>query len=134
MADHEDELRADLQQFYGIDLDAAMSGGHSPIHIAALFVQLPQDSRIARAIDPDNRWTLTDVLLATIANALHGLIWGLGDERRRGRRPEPIGPTWMTKGRMRSLPARVLPVSELMRELAKPRRTATIQEVTTDGR
>lgn len=111
-----------------------MSGGHSPIHIAALFVQLPQDSRIARAIDPDNRWTLTDVLLATIANAIHGLIWGLGDERRRGRRPEPIGPTWMTKGRMRSLPARVLPVSELMRELTKPRRAATIQEVTTDGR
>ena len=112
-----------------------MLGGHSPRHIAALFVQLPQDSRIARAIDPDNRWTLTDVLLATIANALHGLIWGMGDERRRGRRPEPIGPSWMTRGKMRSLPARVLSVSELMRELAKPRSKApTTKEVTTDGR
>lgn len=99
-----------------------MAGGHSARHIAALVVQLPYDCRIACTEDADRRWTLTDVLLATIANGLHSLIWGMGDPKRRGKKPDAIGPSWMTKGKVRSLPARSLPVDELLAELSKPRR------------
>lgn len=99
-----------------------MAGGHTTRHIAALVVQMPQGCRIMRAEDPDARWSLTDSLLATIANALHGLIWGMGDPKRRGQQPQLIGPSWMTKGRVRSLPAQVMSASELMGELSKPRR------------
>ena len=99
-----------------------MAGGHTPRHIAALVVQLPPDCRIACAENADNHWSLTDSLLATIANALHGLMWGMGDPKRRGAAPQLIGPSWMTKGRKHSLPARVMSVRELMGELSKPRR------------
>lgn len=99
-----------------------MAGGHSARHIAALVVQLPSDCRIMRAESPDAIWTLHDTLLASIANALHGLIWGMGDPKKRGPKPKLVGPSWMSKGRTRSLPARLLPIDELMAELRKPRR------------
>lgn len=99
-----------------------MVGGHRPRHIAALVAQLPPDCRIACAENADNRWSLTDSLLATIANALHGLIWGMGDPKKRGTAPQLIGPSWMTRGRTHSLPACVMSVGELMDELSKPRR------------
>ena len=119
---HEAELRADFQQHYGIDLDAAMDGAHTPWHIACLLVQLPPNSRVAVAEDDDHVWGLSDVLLATIANSLNGLIWGMGDPRRRGPRPQPIGPQKLTEGRKRKLPARVLSIDELMETLSKERR------------
>ena len=99
-----------------------MDGGHSARHIAALVVQMPSNCRMARAESRDAEWTLRDTLLASIANALHSLIWGMGDPKKRGPRPKPIGPSWMTKGRTRTLPARLLPIDELMAELAKPRK------------
>lgn len=122
MGAHGDELRADLQQYYGIDLDDAMAGAHSARHVAALLAQLPPDCRVARAEDPDAAWTLTDSLLATVANALHTLMWGMSDPKKRGQRPAPIGPSWMRGKRTRTLDARAMPVDELMQELTKPRR------------
>lgn len=83
---------------------------------------MPSDCRIMRAESPDAAWTLRDTLLAAIANALHGLMWGMSDPKRRGPKPKPIGPSWMSRGRVRSLPARLLPIDELMAELSKPRR------------
>ena len=65
---------------------------------------------------------LLAALLATIANALHGFIWGMGDPKKRGTAPQLIGPSWMTRGRMHSLPARVMSAGELMDERSKPRR------------
>jgi len=117
---HPDELRADLQRVYGIDLDHAMRGEHSPMHVAALVSQLPQDSRIRVVDEPDAEWTLTAVLLASILNALRGLMWGMSDKRRRGPQPKPVGPSWMTG--TRSLQARAMPLDELLAELGKPRR------------
>ena len=119
---HPEELRADLQRVYGIDLDHAMSGEHTAGHIAALAVNLPRDSRIFAAEDPDLRWSLADTILADIRNTLVGLVWGMSDKRHRGKRPTPIGPSWMTKGRQRTLTARVLTINELVEELSKPRR------------
>ncbi len=100
-----------------------MAGGHSARHIAALVVQMPSDCRIMRAESPDAAWTLRDTLLAAIANALHGLMWGMSDPKKRGKRPQPIGPSYMTREQMRALPARVLTIDELMEELEKPRQT-----------
>ena len=99
-----------------------MAGGHSARHIAALVVQMPPDCRIARAENEDAGWTLRDVLLASIANGLNNLLWGMGDPKKRGPRPKLIGPSWMSRGKVRSLPARLLPIDELMAELSKPRK------------
>lgn len=122
MAEQADALRADLQQFYGVDIDHAASGAHGAAHVAALAAELPPDARVRVAYDKDAMWTLTDVLLAALLNNLRGLLWGLGNERRRGPEPKPIGPSWMTKGSTRTLDARVLSIDELMEELSKPRR------------
>lgn len=120
---HEEMLRADLQQHYGVDLDRAMAGAHSVHHIACLVMQLPSNARIRCAEHEDSNWTLTDVLLASIINSLNVLIHCLfSSKRNRGRMPELIGPSWMKeKARTRSLPARALPVDELMEILNKPR-------------
>ena len=119
---HEDEVRADLQRVYGIDLDHARAGKHTARHIAALVSCLPSDSMIAKADNPDAVWTLETCVLADIDNLLTGLIWGMSDPKRRGRQRNPIGPSWMTKGNERTLDARVLSIDELMAELEKPRK------------
>lgn len=63
-------MRADLQHYYGIDLDHAVAGEHSPAHVAALVVQLPQDARLKVATNPDNRWTFEAQLVAGVYNRL----------------------------------------------------------------
>lgn len=119
---HPDELRADLQQYYGIDIDAAMCGGHSPRHVAALLLQLPQDCRIARIESADAVWTPDRQLLAVLINQLSALMYGMSDPKRRGSKPQPIGPEQFRRARMKSLPARAMPIGELLAELSKPRR------------
>lgn len=108
-----------MQRYYGIDLDAAMRGGHSAAHIAALVAYLPSDCALRRTLDEDAAWTLRDILLASILNSLNMLIYGMGDKRKRGKRPQMVGPSYMVK---KKLPARVLTVDELLAELNKPRR------------
>lgn len=119
---HPDELRADLQEVYGIDLDAAARGRHTAPHVAALVSQLPPDARLRVAGDADSLWTLENCLLAMLINALHMLMYGMADRKRRGNPPEAVGPSWM-RGRRnsRTLEARVLSVDELMEILNKPR-------------
>ena len=122
MRKHPDQLRADLQKTYSIDLDHAMTGEHTAAHIGALVSCLPSDSSMFRAESDDAAWTLETTLLAILHNDIAGLIWGMGDARKRGPKPKPIGPSWMTKPRMRTLESRVMTVDELMEELNKPRR------------
>ena len=119
---HEDETRADLQRVYGIDLDHARSGAHSARHIAALVSCLPSDSMLSKANSDDAQWTLEACVLADISNLLAGLIWGMGDPKKRGNIRKPIGPSWMTRGNDKTLDARVLSIDELMEELRKPRK------------
>lgn len=98
-----------------------MGGEHSARHIAALAVQLPQESRLARSQNKDAAWSLTDVLLAILINNFNLFVWGMSDKRKRGRKPELIGPSYMLKHK-RKLAARVLPIDKLMEELSRPRR------------
>jgi hypothetical protein len=118
---HEDELRADLQQTYGVDIDRAMGGEHTAAHVAALVVQLPPDARVRVAEDRDAVWTLSDVVNVSTLNSLRLFMWSFGDPRKRGNAPQPFGPSWMANANRRTLPARILPVDELMRELSRPR-------------
>ena len=119
---HEDELRADLQETYGIDIDRAIAGEHTARHIAALVVQLPPNARCRVAANRDNVWTLSDVVNVSTLNALRVFMWSFGDPKKRGQMPQVIGPKWMVDANKRTLPARALPVNELMEVLSRPRR------------
>lgn len=121
IAENESMLRADLQQFFGIDLDRAMDGEHSANHIAQLIECLPQESRLSHSVNKDTQWSLTDVLLAVLINNFRMFVYGMSDPKKRGQKPELIGPSWMTTQK-KTLPARVLPINELLAELNKPRR------------
>ena len=121
IAENESMLRADLQQYFGIDLDRAMDGEHSANHIAQLIECLPQESRLSHSVNKDTQWSLTDVLLAVLINNFRMFVYGMSDPKKRGRKPELIGPSWMTTQK-KTLPARVLPINELLAELNKPRR------------
>lgn len=117
MAKYPDELRADLQQYYGIDLDHAIAGEHTAEHVAALVRHLPSDARVCRREDPDAIWTLDTVLQASLLNAFTSFMWGMGDKRTRGKRPTPVGPSYIA-GRHK-LPAQVMSIAELERQLAE---------------
>ena len=121
LAEREDELRADLQQQYGVDLDHAMAGAHSARHVGALVAQLPPDARIRTSVDEDAEWTMDRMLFAGILNSVQGLAYMLADKRKRGPRPDPVGPSWLRRKADRKLPARVLSIDALMEELSKPR-------------
>ena len=122
MAESEAPLRADLQQYFGIDLDRAMGGEHSANHIALLVTQLPQEARLVHQFNDDAKWTLTDVLMAVLINNFRMFVYGMSDPKKRGQKPELIGPSYITEQEKKTLPARVLPINELMAELSKPRR------------
>ena len=121
-ANEESRLRADLQRYFHIDLDHAMRGHHSAHHIACLVEGLPHDARIFVGSDEDAAWGMADVLLASILNTLNGLVWGMGDPRKRGKRPDLVGPKRLTEKGKRSLPARAMDVDSLIEILSKPRR------------
>ena len=123
IADSEAPLRADLQQHFGIDLDRAMGGEHSANHIAQLVTQLPQEARLVHSVNKDAVWTLSDVLMAVLINNFRMFVYGMSDPKKRGAKPELIGPSYITEQQKSTLPARVLPINELMAELNKPRRS-----------
>lgn len=120
MDEHPGALRADLQQYYGIDLDHAMRGEHSAGHVAALAEHLPKDARVFVEVNGDARWTLTDLLLAAVVNDFNAWIYAHGDPKKRGRPPKIVGPESMRP--KHTIPARTMTADELMRELSKPRR------------
>ena len=124
IAESEAPLRADLQQHFGIDLDRAMGGEHSANHIAQLVTQLPQGARLVHSVNKDAVWTLTDVLMAVLINNFRMFVYGMSDPKKRGAKPELIGPSYITEQQKSTLPARVLPINELMAELNKPRRSS----------
>lgn len=116
----EDALRADLQRYYGIDLDHAMAGEHSAGHVAALAAYLPSDAATHIMNDGDAVWTLEATLTAALLNTLNALAYGMSDKAKRGSRPQMVGPSRMRGGR-KAL-AKPMTTEQLMAELSKPRR------------
>lgn len=117
---HETALRADLQQTYGINLDDALNGTCSVVHLAALVEGLPPDARIRVIENDDAAWTLEKILLADIRNHLAMILWALGGGKNRPK-PALIGASWMRSDGTQKLEAQVMTIDELMAELAKPR-------------
>lgn len=118
---YEVAARADLQQFYGIDLDHAKRGDHTPLHIAALMEKLPPKSRVLYEINHDSYWELNDILAATMINHFRMFMWSMGGGK--GAKPDNIGASFMKReSPARKLDAMVMPIDELIAELSKPRK------------
>lgn len=84
-----DELRADMQQTYGLNLDG-MGVDYSFSHAACLVSQLPSSSRISRTIYPENDWSDETHFLAAIEYDLRVLIWQNTKDGQKGRnKPKP---------------------------------------------
>lgn len=71
-----DELRADMQEVYGLNLDD-LGTGYTLKHAGALAAQLPATSRVQCRIDPANAWGWTEQLLAATVNTLR-VMAGIG--------------------------------------------------------
>lgn len=89
LRDHPDELLADFQQYYGLDLwrlnlaDEAWRGDLR--RAAALAAQLPPEGRVMAAINPVGRHGTEAWLLRQIELDIRSL--GVGED---GKAPEPI--------------------------------------------
>lgn len=80
-----------MMRVYGLDLDTAMAArAMSPAMLADLAVNLPDGSQLWRAMDTPNAWSVTDHLLATLADQMNLWMWANADRRRRGPRPDPL--------------------------------------------
>lgn len=122
MAEQPSKLRADLQQYYNVDLDAARAGGHSAAHVAALVAELPQTSRCRLALNIDNRWTLETSLLATLINVVGAVFGG------KGAKPLIDLPGADTSND-KTITGVTMDAAQLMQLLAKPRTACTSDEI-----
>lgn len=83
-------MRADFQQYYGLNLDG-MGTAYSYLHAAFLCAELPTDSRVNRAYNPDAAYTLTDLLLRNIEHDLRVIAWQRTEDAKHQRNfPEPL--------------------------------------------
>lgn len=91
--EHPDELRADFQEHFGLNIDD-MGRSFSTLHAAALIGQLPEGSRVRAAYDADAVWTADRALAAAAVNALNFIAWTKTRDAQRGsNRPRHIGPS-----------------------------------------
>lgn len=89
-ADSPDELRADFQQYYGLNIDG-MGVDYTHAHAAALVAQLPRDARVLVHAVPDAEWTEQTRILAHIEYSLRLLLWSRTKDAQTGRnKPKPL--------------------------------------------
>lgn len=85
---HPDELEADFQQYYGLDLGGLYTGALNPWRAARLANLLPPDSRSRRAGNVNDVWmTRTEQLLTVLANATQILVWHQTKDGQKGTNP-----------------------------------------------
>jgi len=84
---HPAQLRADIQQYYGLNLDG-MGSAYSYEHAAALVANLPRSSRIASILNEANEWADNEYILRSIDYTLRLISWQIGGGK--GRAPEPL--------------------------------------------
>lgn len=65
---HPSELRADLQEVYGIDWDRVLSGEVSLTQAAACAACLRPGSRVLEADDAEMGWSRTEMLMLSLRN------------------------------------------------------------------
>ena len=90
MVRHPAELRADFQQYYGLNIDG-MGVDFSMLHAADLAAQLPHDSRTFRAENTELEWTDRDYMLWSIEYSLRVLRWQPTKDGQKDRnKPRPL--------------------------------------------
>lgn len=112
-------MRADFQQYYGLDIDG-MGRDYTTLHAADLLMQLPEGSRVRLAYDPEAVWTTDRALMASAINLLSLIWWSKTKDGSKGRnRPRLIGPG--AKPRTRKAQAMAMTTDELDEILRRPR-------------
>ena len=87
---HRSEVVADFRQYYGIDLPLGGRTGRPPAR-ALLWEQLPKESRCARRMYPELKWSEETYMLWRIEHQLRSLAWGLSDKKHRPpQEPQPL--------------------------------------------
>lgn len=77
-------------QYYHLNVKTLRQDAINPKDAAVLCAQLPQDSRIFRALDPDNAYGYTQYLLRSIEYSARVLTWQQTEDGVKGRnQPEP---------------------------------------------
>ncbi len=123
MNKYPEELEADFQQYYAIDLDRVFNSegtSYSATHLACLAVQLPQTSRTLIAENEDMSWTTETMILADIANSLRIHLASMSKGKKK---PDLILPPSKNKKQdtERKLGAQVMNKDELDRILSMKR-------------
>lgn len=90
LATRPDELRADFQRVYGLNIDD-MGESYTVHHAAVLAAMLPSDSLVFRASNPALEWSETMYMLRNIEFLLRVLAWQNTKDGQKGRKkPKPI--------------------------------------------
>lgn len=90
---HFDELEADFQQYYGLDIALV-----KPARAARLLFQLPRNSRVYVALSPSNQWGWDEILASKSNYLLETLVWmKTKDAQKKAprNRPKPFVPEFM---------------------------------------
>lgn len=104
IAKYPDELVADMQQFYTLDITER---GPSIKRVAILAAQLPRESRIVRAQCAQAEWSDEMYMLSRIEYGMRWLIWSkTADGQKNRNKPEPN----MTPVKARELERKALSV------------------------
>ena len=90
LANRPDELRADFQRVYGLNIDD-MGESYSVHHAAVLAAMLPSDSLVCKAANPALEWGEALYMLRNIEYMLRVLAWQNTKDGQKGRKkPQPI--------------------------------------------
>lgn len=83
-----DELEADMQEFFGLDI-GMIGNGLSARHAAVCASQLPRGSRVMARIDPSCAWGESENLAADAVDLLGMLLYAVTGSGVRNYRPLP---------------------------------------------
>jgi hypothetical protein len=139
---YRDELEADFQQYYNLDLIDMMESPRGMFRAARLAFQMPKESRYVSKLDPSIQWSWQDSYLMFMSYSLRQLVWVKSkDSQRKPPRnaPELMGPQFILKamkdaekntkqlGSRKHIPdAQTMTSDELDRILKKPRKSVSV--------
>lgn len=116
--EHPDELEADFQQYYGLDIADVL-----PPRAARLMFQLPRECRVFAKIAPASQWGWNEIMLNKLTYLAELLVWmKTKDATKKSPRnkPKPFVPDFMDQGKAtKETDARS--VDEIRDILARPR-------------
>lgn len=76
--DTRNALLADFMQYYHLDIRGLETGDLDPSFIAVLAFELPQGARIWTVLNPNNQFTLSEILLDSVQMSLSAIAMSLG--------------------------------------------------------